>query len=147
MNLHNFPLTVGKTAIMHVLGEMCANRLPVRDLTIVTGRGRHIARDGKRGILRTHIAVYLQELGVKFSPSLNPGRISITASAINQWLSVQRADNKTTGAHRNLFLQVAFAKENKQHLINVRGVCPFSSAVIPPNSTNSSNVAATSPSL
>jgi hypothetical protein len=131
MDLHNFPLAVGKTAIMHVLGEFCAYRLPVHDLVVVTGRGRHAIKNGARGTLRTQIAAFVEKLGLHLAEEPNPGRIMVSAESITRWLDAQRADNKTEGAHRNLFLQVAFAKENKNLMVNVRGVCPFSGAVIP----------------
>jgi pentatricopeptide repeat protein len=133
MNLHNFPLAVGKTSLMHVLSDMCAYRLPVTDLTIVTGRGNHAIKDGSRGTLRKQLAAFLEDMGIELAAEANPGRVRVLGTTISAWLDQERADNKTQGAHKNLFLQVAFAKENKRLAVNVRGICPFSGAVIQPN--------------
>lgn len=106
MDLHNFPLAVGKTAIMHVLGDFAAFRLPVHDLVIVTGRGKHAKPDGTRGTLRTQLDHFLRELGVELTPDSNPGRIAVSAKAIHRWLDAQRSEIQTGSVHKNLFLQV-----------------------------------------
>ena len=69
--------------------------------------------------------------------SRNPGRLWLTKSATEEWLDDQRRQDDemrhsgTRGAHGNMFLKVAIAKqkfEGSEKSLNVRAVCPFSSA-------------------
>jgi len=140
IDLHNFPLSVAKNAVMHVLGEIAADRLAVSDVTIVTGRGKHLNKDQKRGLLRLEMESYLRSVGLELSadraPSgikttkrVNPGRIILAEESINHWLEFQKSQVLSGSAHKNLFLQVSLAKERSN--ANVRAVCPFSSATLP----------------
>jgi len=88
----------------------------------------------------------------------NPGRLWLTRAALEEWLAAQKADDERRRAqgqvHGNLFLQVARAKHRRTTAvaaaaaaapaaaaaaaaagnappINVRAVCPFSSATLP----------------
>jgi hypothetical protein len=72
--------------------------------------------------------------GKKIEYNHNPGRIIIPKIEIIRWLNEQREDDKkrkSTGqsVHGNLFIQVSKAKRSKE--MNVRAVCPFSSATSP----------------
>eukprot|EP01041_Mallomonas_annulata_P006425 gene6425-12989_t len=127
MDFHNFPVTVARAAIMHVLGEMCADILPVSDLVIITGRGNHVNKDGSRGVLRAELIPFLLKLNLSVSPSeMNPGRLLLTEDVVSRWLDIQKNNNNTASAHKNLFMQVAFAKQTRNP--NLRAECPFSSA-------------------
>eukprot|EP01038_Epipyxis_sp_PR26KG_P004552 gene4552-6424_t len=141
MDLHQFPLSVAKAAIMHVLGDMCSERIPIANpLIIITGRGNHIDSRGNRGVLRNQLELFINHIGLLNSPNglndtkisthYNPGRIIVNRESILLWLKKQYDDNEfnqgSGSVHGNLFLQVAFAKYTKP--TNVRAVCPFSSA-------------------
>jgi len=131
MDLHNFPLAVAKNAVMHVLGEMAAERLPTSSITVITGRGKH-SNNGKRGVLRKEIETYFCAIGISIEgvdKENNPGRIHVSEGAISDWLSCQASVSSATSAHKNLFLQVAIAKSREN--VNVRAICPFSSATLP----------------
>ena len=73
------------------------------------------------------------ELTAKSSKD-NVGRIVIEKDEIKRWLEAQEEDDavkRSSGtAHGNLFLSVARAKKSKPG--DVRAVCPFSSATVPP---------------
>lgn len=60
-------------------------------------------------------------------------------TVIDNWLQLQIEDDfqrkKNGGAHGNLFLKVALAKNIKDIAIDVRAVCPFSSATMPNKAT------------
>jgi pentatricopeptide repeat protein len=139
MDLHNFPLSVAKNAVMHVLGEMSANRLTISDITIITGRGKHVNKNSVRGILRSEIENYLKFIGfiIETTNTANPGRIYLSKESINLWLESQKNTKLSDSVHQNLFIQVSKAKERPD--TNVRAVCPFSSATLP-TSNNSSIV-------
>ena len=112
MDLHRFPLSVAKAAIDFVLGEL-VNRMRRNidtlsknsgqvpedfqwnrhafDLKIITGRGNHINSEGKRGVLRSEIELYIVEsiepqhelTCVKMSD--NDGVLIIPKDAIEKW--------------------------------------------------------------
>lgn len=134
MDLHTFPTAVTKAAVMHVLGEMCARRIPIADpLQIITGRGKHQHSSGRRGVLKEELEKFINVLGLAPQLDENPGRIVIAKKTIEKWLEKQHTDDQTrrergSGAHGNLFLQVAFAKNRNDVSMNVRAACPFSGA-------------------
>jgi pentatricopeptide repeat protein len=64
MDLHKFPTTVAKAAIMHVLSEMCTGVLPTSRLIVVCGRGNHINRVGTRGVLQMELDLFFKSLGI-----------------------------------------------------------------------------------
>ena len=182
MDLHNFPVSVAKSAVMLVLGEMCTGRIAIADpLIIITGRGNHASIDGRRGILRRELITFCSDLGLdllssdeideqefslKYSQNTgsdgmkiispiggdggknsyqsqkNPGRLWLTKISTEKWLAAQRLQDEemsssgTRGAHGNLFLKVAMAKHklsqpDSKIPLNVRAVCPFSTATHP----------------
>lgn len=145
MDLHKFPTSVAKAAVMHVLGEICANALQrtsweqgeviqqLRPLEVITGRGKHVLSSGKRGVLRDEISKFFVGLGLEVEDNpVNPGRILVSVVSLGQWLQLQIEDDRRRKAenspHGNLFLRVALAKNTKDMLGNVRATCPFSSA-------------------
>jgi len=158
MDLHTLPLSSARCAVMHVLGEIASSKITLTNsLVIITGRGNKSIH--KAGVLKVEILEYLSRLG--FSQNiltkkqhLNDGRIEISKSELLRWLDVQNSEDRASKAagkaHRNLFLQVAFAKDNK--VADIKAVCPFSAATQPqspaqadaevdplPTSTSSSN--------
>jgi pentatricopeptide repeat protein len=147
MDLHKFPTSVAKAAVMHVLGEICANALQrstllwevdevlrqLRPLEIITGRGKHVLSSGKRGVLRDEISKFLLGLGLEVEDNpINPGRILVPVASLGRWLNEQVEDDRRRktekSPHGNLFLRVALAKNAKDIAANVRATCPFSSA-------------------
>ena len=131
MDLHKFPVSVAKSAIMHVLGEMCIGVIPTTTVVVVTGRGNHLNRDGSRGVLRKELKSFFSELlGLYWKEdSHNPGRMILERQELLRWMNFQRDANQSSGAHSNLFLQVAYAKR-KSAPANVRAICPFSGATM-----------------
>jgi pentatricopeptide repeat domain-containing protein 1 len=176
MDLHRFPISVAQAAIIHVLGEICTNVIPIpKELVIITGLGHHIPSakkyspklsvesiSNRRGLLGKQIFSYLSHLGLdpgygvkniksqrfdnQLSDSINQyndinrGRVVISRESISKWLAAQKQDDnlkKSSGSsvHGNIFLQVARAKTKmsfqKKNNVDIRAVCPFSSAKIP----------------
>ncbi len=141
LDLHRLPVAVARAAVMHILGEMSQGELEIADpLIIVTGRGKHIAsrysQDKRRGLMRTSMTNFFKSLELKAdSLTDNTGRLIISKDEIGKWLQAQEEDDavkRSSGtAHGNLFLSVARAKRSK--VGDVRAVCPFSLATIPPD--------------
>jgi len=140
---------------------MCTGQVPLASIEIITGRGNHILANGKRGVLRREIEVFLQDIGLnamtksnsqvthshhdhhhhhRSAPSAytlsNPGRLVIEQRVIESWLQEQRRDDQLRSErkspHGNMFLKLSQAKHStKSKQMNIRAVCPFSSATIP----------------
>ena len=155
MDLHHFPVSVAKVAVMHVISEFVAGELELTSdvLVIITGRGNH-ENKGMRGKLRMEMVRFVESLGLAIADSEtekekekekwksdgeqirstirpNPGRIVITKKTINEWIALQskeiRRPDGLPSAHKNLFLQVAHAKHSNKKM-DIKAVCPFSNA-------------------
>jgi hypothetical protein len=107
-----------------------------------------IAAVGSRGGGRFNKATVASP--VQRNTHRNPGRLYLSRSAVQCWLERQKSDDAArrssgTGAHGNLFLNVARAKQAKVKMqsMDVRAVCPFSSAVKPKAETSEVVIAAT----
>ena len=131
LDLHFMPTSVGRSAIMHALGEIFSEVQAADPLFIITGRGNRAKVKGKSGVLAGDISQFLEDLGIEVSPQQNPGRIKISKASIEKWFRAQEDDDTTkrqTGkVHGNLF--VAVAKTIKQgRRADIKRVCPFSDA-------------------
>jgi hypothetical protein len=89
MDLHGYPVSVGKTAIDFVLQEM-KNSKEIFSLEIITGRGNHVNSSGTRGVLRIEIEEYLKRLqptGILVTDQSNDNRgtIVVTKESIKAW--------------------------------------------------------------
>ena len=147
------PLSVVRAAIMHAISEFAAGILhmessadtdPEMGLVIITGRVNH-SNGGQRTAQRGD-EVHLR-LGLVVEGQPNPGRVVIAKATIEQCVecqlrSVLKADGSQS-AHKNLFLQVAHAKQSKK--IDLKAVSPFSSTAIPLPETADTGTAAPVP--
>lgn len=89
MDLHGYPVSVGKTAIDFVLQEM-KNSNEIFSLEIITGKGNHVNSSGTRGVLRIEIEDYLKRLqpsGILVTDQSNDNRgtIVVTKESIKAW--------------------------------------------------------------
>jgi pentatricopeptide repeat protein len=116
MDLHRFPLSVAKAAIDYVLSELI-NRISRNidtlsknldqipedfqwnkntfDLKIITGRGNHVNSEGKRGVLRSEIELYItkniepQHKLTCVRMSDNDGVLIIPKESIEKWVKAK----------------------------------------------------------
>ena len=91
--LYGFCFVVSKTAIVLHLSKSgsCSGRQE-RDLAIVTGRGNHVLADGRRGVLRAEMELFLSEqLGLTVQTvEGNDGMLIVRAANVRRFLQTGR---------------------------------------------------------
>ena len=83
LDLHNCSVAVSKALIRHYILEFNsvydAKSSTLREMLLITGRGNHVLDDGRKGVLREEIEIFVKEelnLMIRLVPN-NPGRFII----------------------------------------------------------------------